>query len=240
MRRSDRFIEPCLDNRNPPDYVPLRAGSIDGCDGTPHDSGIVRAANAEYHAENDKKFCGEPLRTLFVGRLNLKTTEEVLLAVFERYGPVSSVRVVRDIVTGMSRGYAFVTMKDDTAFQRAWRDAHRMFVDGSQILVEYEKERVVRGFVPRRLGGGLGGNKVSGQLRFGGRERPFKQALSTPKFDRAQLLAESMHPEFNSKMGVVVSSEVDGHRRVVHLKQDAGRELRTIVLCDDVASQSMM
>ena len=30
-----------------------------------------------------------------------------------------------------------------------------------------------RGWVPRRLGGGIGGNKNSGQLRFGGITRPF-------------------------------------------------------------------
>ncbi|KAF1789687.1 hypothetical protein GQ600_13274 [Phytophthora cactorum] len=35
----------------------------------------------------------------------------------------------------------------------------------------------MKGWKPRRLGGGLGGKKESGQLRFGGRDRPFKPPL---------------------------------------------------------------
>ncbi len=73
-----------------------------------------------------------------------------------------------------------------------------MFLDGSQLVVDYECERILPGWVPRRLGeatlklthsllflrvvvmatgGGLGGKKESGQLRFGGRERPFKKPM---------------------------------------------------------------
>lgn len=31
-----------------------------------------------------------------------------------------------------------------------------------------------------RLGGGLGGKKESGQLRFGGRDRPFRKPINLP------------------------------------------------------------
>jgi len=43
--------------------------------------------------------------------------------------------------------------------------------------------RLVRnvGWKPRRLGGGLGGKKESGQLRFGGRDRPFRVPLLFPE-----------------------------------------------------------
>ncbi|KAM3182026.1 hypothetical protein ACTXT7_013222 [Hymenolepis weldensis] len=37
--------------------------------------------------------------------------------------------------------------------------------------------RTLPGWKPRRLGGGLGGFKESGQLRFGGIARPFRQIL---------------------------------------------------------------
>lgn len=33
----------------------------------------------------------------------------------------------------------------------------------------------MKGWKPRRLGGGFGGRKESGQLRFGGRARPFQK-----------------------------------------------------------------
>lgn len=38
--------------------------------------------------------------------------------------------------------------------------------------------RLLKGWKPRRLGGGFGGKKESGQLRFGGRDRPFKKPIA--------------------------------------------------------------
>lgn len=37
---------------------------------------------------------------------------------------------------------------------------------------------MLKGWKPRRLGGGFGGKKESGQLRFGGRDRPFKKPIA--------------------------------------------------------------
>ena len=54
---------------------------------------------------------------------------------------------------------------------------HRKEIDGRKILVDIERERVQPGWVPRRLGGGLGGKKESGQLRFGGRDRPHRTPM---------------------------------------------------------------
>lgn len=44
----------------------------------------------------------------------------------------------------------------------------------------FECERKLPGWIPRRLGGGLGGKKESGQLRFGGVERPFRKPIVIP------------------------------------------------------------
>jgi len=57
-------------------YDPIKAGSIDGTDVIPHDSGIVRAINSKYKLSPKVK--GNPLHTLFVGRLSLDTTEKDL------------------------------------------------------------------------------------------------------------------------------------------------------------------
>lgn len=51
-----------------------------------------------------------------------------------------------------------------------------MVIDGTKILVEHERERIMKGWIPRRLGGGLGGKKESRQLRFGGRDKPFMRS----------------------------------------------------------------
>lgn len=68
-----------------------------------------------------------------------------------------------------------------------------MELDGSKLMVEFERERLMKDWIPRRLGGGeeeaasealsinfligVGGKKESGQLRFGGRDRPFKKPI---------------------------------------------------------------
>lgn len=41
--------------------------------------------------------------------------------------------------------------------------------------MDFVNFRTLKGWKPRRLGGGFGGKKESGQLRFGGRARPFQR-----------------------------------------------------------------
>jgi U11/U12 small nuclear ribonucleoprotein SNRNP35 len=49
-----------------------------------------------------------------------------------------------------------------------------MVIDGKTVIVDYNRSRLMADWVPRRMGGGLGGRKTSGQLRFGGRTNPFR------------------------------------------------------------------
>ncbi len=56
-----------------------------------------------------------------------------------------------------------------------------MTVDGRVILVEHERASVMKRWKPRRLGGGLGGRKESGQLRFGRRDRPFRMPVGVKR-----------------------------------------------------------
>lgn len=157
-------------------YDPLKAGSIDGTDDIPHDKGIVRAMNAKYKPNKD--VVGVPEHTIFVGRLSPNTDEETLGYVFSDYGEIKKLRLVRDIVTGFSRCYAFIEYFDEDCAFKAQRDADKTVVDEKEIYVDFECERVLKGWVPRRLGGGIGGKKESGQLRFGGKNRPFKKPFN--------------------------------------------------------------
>eukprot|EP00741_Cyanophora_paradoxa_P012422 tig00020610_g12001.t1 len=187
LRRGERLV-----------YDPLKAGSIDGTDTTPHDRAIVRAMNVYYDPARDSKIEGDPYNTLFVARLDRSaTTEETLHEAFSKFGPIKRIRLVRHIKTGESRGYAFVEFENERAARAAYREANRMVVDGRQILVDIERERVSDGWVPRRLGGGLGGKKESGQLRFGGRDRPFK----TPLRPQAQAGAQGPRPPATPSRG---------------------------------------
>uniref|UniRef100_T1ITE6 U11/U12 small nuclear ribonucleoprotein 35 kDa protein n=1 Tax=Strigamia maritima TaxID=126957 RepID=T1ITE6_STRMM len=161
------------------EYDPLKAGSIDGTDTRPHDSGIERAMLASYHT--NKKVTGDPECTLFVARLNPKTNDSALRKAFSQFGEVKRTRLIEDLVTGFSKCYAFVEFEDERSAQRGYKDGNKMFIDGNEIFVDYECERTLRGWIPRRLGGGFGGRKESGQLRFGGRDRPFRKPIVLPK-----------------------------------------------------------
>ncbi|XP_020014987.1 U11/U12 small nuclear ribonucleoprotein 35 kDa protein [Castor canadensis] len=160
------------------EYDPLKAGSIDGTDEEPHDRAVWRAMLARYVP--NKGVTGDPLLTLFVARLNLQTREDKLKEVFSRYGDIRRLRLVRDLVTGFSKGYAFVEFKEERALLKAYRDAAGLAIEQREVFVDFEQERTLRGWVPRRLGGGLGGKKESGQLRFGGRDRPFRKPINLP------------------------------------------------------------
>eukprot|EP00128_Syssomonas_multiformis_P004279 Colp12_sorted_trinity150504_noHs@35502 len=165
------------------EYIPLQAGSIDGTDTKPHDHAVVRAMKATYNASKDAKIEGDPSKTLFVGRLSRDTADDTLREIFSRHGEIRSLRVVRDIVTGFSRGYAFVEFQHAQDANTAYRTMNKSNIDGNEILVERENERLMKGWIPRRFGGGFGGRKESGQLRFGGRDRPFKKPI---QFDNTQ------------------------------------------------------
>lgn len=165
-------------------YDALKAGSIDGTDDLPHDQGIIRAMTAKYKPNKD--VVGIPEHTIFVGRLSPNTDEDALGYVFSDYGEIKKLRLVRDIVTGYSRCYAFIEYFDEDCAFKAQRDADKTIVDEKEIYVDFEVERTLKGWVPRRLGGGVGGKKASGQLRFGGKNRPFKKPFKISNIQKPE------------------------------------------------------
>eukprot|EP01126_Amoeba_proteus_P036478 TRINITY_DN3720_c0_g1_i10.p2 TRINITY_DN3720_c0_g1~~TRINITY_DN3720_c0_g1_i10.p2 ORF type:complete len:132 (-),score=27.31 TRINITY_DN3720_c0_g1_i10:22-417(-) len=122
--------------------------------------------------------------------------------------------------TGHSRGYAFITYEYEEDFREAWHKTNRMTIDDRTILVEYERSRIQKGWIPRRLGGGLGGKKESGQLRFGGRDRPFQVPITTPEFNPLSVPG-TVH---KSKIGVVAAiKNENGKEKVIYMKQIGGK-----------------
>ncbi|KAL9380453.1 hypothetical protein Peur_026110 [Populus x canadensis] len=180
-------------------YHPIQAGSIDGTDTAPHDNAIYRALLCSsaglYDPFGDPKAIGDPYCTIFVGRLSHLTTEDTLRKAMSKYGKVKNLRLVRHIVTGASRGYAFVEFETEREMRRAYKDAQHSYIDDSEIIVDYNRQQLMPGWIPRRLGGGLGGRKESGQLRFGGRERPFRAPLQTIPYDDLKRLGIPPPPE---------------------------------------------
>ncbi|XP_037047999.1 U11/U12 small nuclear ribonucleoprotein 35 kDa protein-like [Bradysia coprophila] len=154
-------------------YDPIKVGSIDGTDTEPHDRAIIRALKSTY--KPNERVVGEPRHTVFVGRLHDKTDEDKLKHKFRKCGKVRRCRVVRDIITGASKCYGFIEFESRSEAREAVSTMNKAIIHDCEIIVDYECERTLKGWKPRRLGGGFGGKKESGQLRFGGRVRPFQR-----------------------------------------------------------------
>ncbi len=89
---------------------------------------------------------------LFVGTLSWNTTSEELTEAFAAIGEVVEAKVLTDRETGRSRGFGFVTFKDENDATRAIEQLDGTTLDGRTIKVDKANER------PRRDGGGGGGS----------------------------------------------------------------------------------
>jgi U1 small nuclear ribonucleoprotein 70kDa len=96
--------------------------------------------------------------TLFVGRLAYEVTERKLLREMEAFGPVRDIKLVVD-KEGKSKGYAFVEYENEEDMKRAYRATDGMRLEGREIVVDVERGHTVPTWLPRRLGGGLGGTR---------------------------------------------------------------------------------
>jgi RNA recognition motif-containing protein len=55
-------------------------------------------------------------------------------------------------VTGSSKGYAFIEYEKKEAANQAYHCANNLTIDGRRIFVDFECERKLPGWKPRRLG----------------------------------------------------------------------------------------
>ena len=83
-------------------------------------------------------------KTLYVGNLSLRTTQEEIRQLFELYGEVTSVDlVIDDRYFGEHRRFGFVKMADQEA-RKAVAALNRKEVDGRIIRVKEAKRREQR------------------------------------------------------------------------------------------------
>ncbi|GAN03706.1 conserved hypothetical protein [Mucor ambiguus] len=118
----------------------------------------LQEALAKYDPEQDENIDGDPFNTLFVTHLSPELTESDLMSEFELYGQIKKIRLIRD-KEGKSRCYAFIEFEREKDMRAAYKDADGLKILGRRILVDVERARTVKGWKPRRLGGGLGGRE---------------------------------------------------------------------------------
>lgn len=115
----------------------------------------------------------DPFKTLFTARINFYTSESKMRREFESFGTVKSIRIINNMKNGKPRGYAFIEYESEKDMHTAYKHADGKKIDGRRVLVDVERGRTVKGWLPRRLGGGLGGTRRGGtevNVRHSGRD----------------------------------------------------------------------
>uniref|UniRef100_A0A0N5BL01 U1 small nuclear ribonucleoprotein 70 kDa n=1 Tax=Strongyloides papillosus TaxID=174720 RepID=A0A0N5BL01_STREA len=115
---------------------------------------------AAYHTKDTSSFTENPFKTLFVCRLSYETTESKLRREFSKWGTIVNIKIVctKD---EKPRGYAFIEYSRKSEMSQAYKEADGIKIDGVRVLVDYERGRTRKDWLPRRLGGGKGKTRIN-------------------------------------------------------------------------------
>lgn len=109
---------------------------------------------------------------IYVGNLSWTMTDDDLSNLFTPYGGVTSAKILKDKVTGRSRGFGFVEMEDDEAAKSAIAALNESEIGGRKLVVNESQPRAEGGggggFKKRSFGGSGGGFKKGGGGGFRG------------------------------------------------------------------------
>ncbi|KAL8908935.1 MAG: hypothetical protein Q9207_000511 [Kuettlingeria erythrocarpa] len=120
--------------------------------------------------DEDPQVRGDAFKTLFVSRLSYDATEKDLEREFGKFGAIERIRIVTNSHGAIGEdgkpkkkkkkphcGYAFIVYERERDMKEAYKNTDGMAIRGRKVIVDVERGRTVKGWRPRRLGGGLGG-----------------------------------------------------------------------------------
>lgn len=81
---------------------------------------------------------------LFVGSLAWATTDQALQDFFAQAGTVQSAAVIKDRMSGRSKGFGFVEMSSDEEAQKAMEMLNGKELDGRKIVVSIARPKEER------------------------------------------------------------------------------------------------
>lgn len=108
---------------------------------------------------------------IYVSNIPYQTTEDELRDAFSAFGNVSSARIIKDKLTGKSRGFGFVEMGSDDEARAALEGMNGAELTGRKINAREARPR------EEGPGGGNGGNGGNGG-GFRGDSRPPTQSTN--------------------------------------------------------------
>lgn len=107
---------------------------------------------------------------VYVGNLPWSVDDEKLKEMFSSYGEIEEANVIMNKFNGRSKGFGFVTFKDDASAQKAIAEMNEKEIENRKLTVNEAKP--MDPDAPRRSFGGQGRGFGGGQRRdFGDRPR---------------------------------------------------------------------
>ncbi|MBM3212246.1 RNA-binding protein [Candidatus Poribacteria bacterium] len=80
-------------------------------------------------------------KKLYIGNLSFNTTDEELKGAFSEFGEVVSASVVKDRISGRSRGFGFVEFADEESAQKAKEAMNGKPLKGRDLKVDEAKDQ---------------------------------------------------------------------------------------------------
>lgn len=87
---------------------------------------------------------------VYVGNLPFSVGDEALRELFSSYGEIEEVTVIKDKYTGRSKGFGFVTLKDDASAKKAVAEMNDKEIEGRKLKVNEARPMEERPERPRR------------------------------------------------------------------------------------------
>lgn len=77
---------------------------------------------------------------IYIGNINYKLQEEDLLKLFEEFGEVVELKLIKDKRTGRSKGYGFIEMLNRDSALQAIENLNRKELNGRKIVLSVAKQ----------------------------------------------------------------------------------------------------
>lgn len=73
--------------------------------------------------------------TIYTGNIPYNLSDDELKDLFERFGKVKGIKIIKDKHSGRSKGFGFIEMENDEAEEAAIRELNRHIIMGRNLVV---------------------------------------------------------------------------------------------------------
>jgi len=108
---------------------------------------------------------------IYVGNLSWSMTDQDLQDLFTTYGEVGSAKILKDKMSGRSKGFGFVEMADDEAAKAAIANLNETEIQGRKLIVNESQPRPAGEGGFKKRSGGFGGGRGGNRGGYGGGNR---------------------------------------------------------------------